>query len=143
MRPVFDRFVIGAGLMVLLVATACSRPTRSENFVVSDGSGVYTFELDLSDSLSMYDLSFYASTDSYKCPRSFPLTIHLISPSGTTYAESLFYDTSAGFLVPYRKGLTPVEYGVWTLELRTFVDGLMGLGVVCDKVEKEASDSED
>ena len=105
--------------------------------MVSDGSGVYSFELDMSDSLSLYDIYFYASAESHDSPPSFPFTIHLTSPSGTTYAESLFYDSSAAFLVPYRKGLTPVEYGVWTLELRTFVDGLTGLGVVCDKVGKD------
>ena len=121
--------------VLLLGAAACSRPQSLEQYVFDDGSGQFDFEVDMSDSLCVYDLSFYTRLESKDCPPGFPVRIYLTSPSGVTYSESLFYDASSSFVVPYRTDLKPVEYGVWTLSLRTRAEGLTGMGLICTRKE--------
>lgn len=126
------------GFALLILLAACSRPLRSDSFRLSDGSGIYTFALDMSDSLCTYSLSFYASLDKGHAPQGFPIKVYLHSPSGATYCESLYYDASSELLVPYRRGLVPVEYGHWELELRASAPGLEGMGLVCDRAYESA-----
>ena len=101
------------GFALLILLAACSRPLRSDSFRLSDGSGIYTFALDMSDSLCTYSLSFYASLDKGRAPQGFPIKVYLHSPSGATYCESLYYDASSELLVPYRRGLRRRGLRAW------------------------------
>lgn len=121
-------------LVLLFGAVACSRPESVEQFVFDDGSGQFDFQVDMSDSLGVYDLSFYTRMESRLSPPGFPIRIYLTAPSGERYSESLFYDASAGLVVPYRTRLQPVEYGVWTLSVRARAEGLKGMGLICTTI---------
>lgn len=146
--------VIIAVLAALL--TGCARPTSTEQFLkvgAKSPDGLYHFVLDLSDSLSRYDVSFYSRIDCNNIKaasvRNFPMTVTWTSPSGQKYNETVYFDVSgwtegSGFytkqyLIPYRMGITPVEWGEWDLAVRVdadrFVPGFRGVGVVCAKAE--------
>lgn len=119
--------------LAVLVAVSCARPSSDELYAVSDGSGKYEFTLDMSDSLCVYDLTFFTRLEGRTRASGFPMKIYLTSPSGTTYAENVYYDASQGLKVPYRTSLSPVEYGLWTLEARASAPGLAGLGLICTR----------
>ena len=124
-------WLLGLFLALLLWgAAACSRPSSVEQYVFDDGTGAFNFEVDLSDSLCTYDLSFYTRLESRPAPAGFPIRVYLTSPSGTAFSESLFYDASAGLVVPYRADLQPVEFGVWQLSVRAQAEGLKGMGLI-------------
>ncbi len=129
-------FICLLGVLLLWGAASCARPTSVEQFAFDDGSGQFDFTVDMSDSLYLYDLSFYTRLESRLSPPGFPLRVYLTSPSGVTYAESLFYDASEALVVPYRSGLVPVEYGVWQLSVRARAEGLKGMGLICGKKER-------
>ena len=124
--------VLGLALL-LLGAAACSRPSSVEQYVYDDGTGQFDFTVDLSDSLCVYDLSFYTRLESRLAPPGFPVRIYWTSPSGESFAESLFYDASNGLIVPYRADLQPLEFGVWQLSVRARAEGLVGMGLICTK----------
>lgn len=117
----------------LLVAASCVRPPSDEFFVLSDGTGSYEYVLDMSDSLCVYDLSFFARLEGRRQVSGFPMKIYLTSPSGVTYSENVYYDASRGLELPYRVSLSPVEYGTWNMEARASVPGLGGLGLICKR----------
>jgi hypothetical protein len=119
--------------LLLLGAAACSRPASEEQYVFDDGSGMFLFEVDMSDSLCVYDLSFYTRLESRFAPPGFPIRVYMTSPSGVTYSESLFYDASVALVVPYRTDLQPVEYGLWHLSVRARAEGLKGMGLICTR----------
>lgn len=118
-------------LVLLLGAVSCARPDSVEQYVFDDGNGQFDFKVDMSDSLCVYDLSFYTRLESRLSPPGFPVRVYLTSPSGVTYSESLFYDASASLVVPYRTDLQPVEYGIWSLSVRARAEGLKGMGLIC------------
>ena len=120
-------------VLLLMGAAACTRPVSEEQYVFDDGSGQFDFQVDMSDSLCVYDLSFYTRLESRQSPPGFPIRVYLISPSGKRFSESLFYDASAALVVPYRSDLSPVEPGVWTLSVRARAEGLKGMGLICTK----------
>ena len=146
--------------VVSAAAVSCARPESSEQFVSVDGretNGLYRFELDMSDSLSTYDVSFYSRIDANKLKLSkrkdFPLMVTWIAPSGQRFRETVYFgvfDESRGsdffssqFRKPYRTGLAPVEHGVWELNVLVNsgvdVPGFRGLGVVCKKNSPDGS----
>ena len=120
-------------MLLLLGAVSCVRPASEEQYVFDDGSGQYDFMVDMSDSLCVYDLSFYTRLEKRLAPPGFPVRIYLTSPSGVTYSESLFYDASVSLVVPYRTDLRPVEHGVWILSVRAKAEGLTGMGLICTR----------
>ena len=122
---------VGFLLLVLLSLAACRRPESVESFAFDNGDGQFDFTVDMGDSLSVYDLSFFTRLESRFSAPGFPMRVYLTSPSGTVYGETLFYDASAGLVVPYRSDLRPVEYGVWQLSVRAQAEGLNGLGLIC------------
>ncbi len=126
-------FILCVGVLLLFGAAACTRPVSTEQFVFDDGSGQFDFELDMSDSLCTYDLSFYTRLESRLSPPGFPIRVYLTSPSGVGYSETLFYDASASLVVPYREALEPVEYGLWQLSVRARAEGLRGMGLICSR----------
>ena len=140
--------VIGAACV------SCSRPVSYEQFVsVEDreANGLYRYILDLSDSLCTYDVSFYSRIDATRIKeahsRDFSLMVTWTAPSGQRFRETVYFglfDESEGsdsysrqYVKPYRKGLVPVEFGTWDLEVLVNsgaeVPGLRGLGVICKK----------
>ena len=127
--------------LLLMGAAACSRPSSEEQYVFDDGSGLFLFEVDMSDSLSVYDLSFYTRLESRYAPPGFPIRVYMTSPSGVTYSESLFYDASVAHVVPYRVDLQPVEYGLWHLSVRARAEGLKGMGLICTRKDLSSGEA--
>lgn len=120
-------------LAVVLGMISCSRPMSVEKFIKADGSGTYGFVMDMSDSLHVYDLSFYTRLDGKLAPTGFPMKIYMTSPSGRTYVENVYFDCSGGWKTPYRQGLVPVEYGEWTLSVTARAEGMCGMGLIVEK----------
>ena len=144
-------------MMLAAVAAAgvsCSRPVSSEKFVsVEDreANGLYSFSIDLSDSLCTYDVSFYSRIDAIRFKemhsRDFSLMVTWTAPSGQRYRETVYFgpfDESAGsdpysrqYVKPYRRSLVPVEFGTWDIEVLVNsgaeVPGFRGLGIICKK----------
>lgn len=144
-----------AALVAVTLIPACARPSSTEEFVKLSGrsdDGLYRFELDMSDSLSAYDVSFYSRIDCNSVRlvsfRDFPMVITWISPDGVRkYHEKVYFPIheetvgssfySKQYLIPYRSGLVPVRHGVWHLSVEVEADdhipGFRGLGVICEK----------
>ena len=121
---------------------ACSSPKGAEQFIKGDGP--WSFSVDLTDSLSVYDVSFYTRRDAAPARRAgvaeLPLTVEWISPEADTLSEvvylplsskSTFYSSESH--VPYREGVSPEAHGVWTIVVTPHdtvtVRGLRGMGL--------------
>ena len=128
--------------LFLTLLLACSAPKGSEQFL--KGKGPWTFSADMTDSLSTYDFSFYTRRDAAPAKRAqvaeLPLTVQWISPAADTLCETVYLPLSARSTfytsetsVPYRKGVSPADHGVWTLIVTPHdtvsVRGLRGLGL--------------
>lgn len=117
-------------------ALSCREPSIKEEFVKSskiNEDGRYHFEVDFSDSLACYDISFYSDMDEASINDSFPITVHWKSPSGWTFSERVYWDTSKE-VVLYRSDIAPKEYGVWDLSVRVGAyPQLCGLGIIIEK----------
>lgn len=129
------RKILSALPLLMILLSACSRPMSVEQFVKADGSGVYDFVLDMSDTLHAYDLSFYSRVEGKNAPAGFPMKIYLTSPSGQTYVENVYYGCSEHIVAPYRTGLVPVEPGEWKMSVSAVAQGLCGIGLICAKTE--------
>ena len=131
-------------ILAAAILAACGRPVVVESFVGAADApeGVYSFSADMTDSLSVYDISFYTRIDARRSrAESLDLRIVLAAPSGTVYSESAkmplrpakgggyFSRTS---LAKYRSGLRPVESGIWKIEIRVQdpPEGFRGFGLV-------------
>ena len=133
------KFRISAIFLFLSVLTAlhsCDAADSVEYFVPSRDAqdGIYAFNLEMTDSLTAYDVSFYTRVDADKSDW-LCLDVLWRSPSGKTFSETVYMKSggSRGAMEPYRRGLQPVEQGSWKLEIKP-VDpprGLRGMGVVC------------
>ena len=126
-----------------LCCLSCVRPRVSDQFVrASDAAdGIYRFELDLSDSLCTWDVSFYTRLEGPAKLLSeydaLPLDIEWLSPSGTLYGEQVMMSVPSGrgrvrdALRLYRSNLALTEPGAWKLALRCPCDApLRGFGVI-------------
>lgn len=132
-RPSFLLTVVSA----LLVA-GCEKPGTVEQFIKAQDSadGVYNFELPLDDSLGTYDFSFYTRIDrpfgaeGTGCLR---LDVLWRSPSGKTAGETVYMNV-AELRDKYRSGVSPKEYGKWSMEVKVPDPpaGLLGLGIICE-----------
>lgn len=124
-----------SGLVMLI---SCSEPLTDESFVRRDQlvNGAYEFALDMSDGEFTYDLSFYTIIDGTGVTQ-LPLSIELVSPSGSRYAEKVTMDVSGEEMDMqlYRSSLVPVEYGIWTLRVvpLTNIPQMRGLGLINEK----------
>lgn len=145
--PLYGYFILSC---LFILAVSCSEPRVSETFVPfekTDSLGRYCFELELTDSTVLYDLSFYSRIDctrSQFCQiREFPLEVTMVSPSAVEYSELVYIPVSAFgpgdgpdyvFYEKYRSGLVPVEYGVWKMSVKVpDIKGMRGLGLVVEK----------
>ncbi len=133
---------------LIAAAVSCSAPASYESFVKVSGTdslGRYCFTLDMTDSLSRYDIYFYTRIDARD--RAFgemgdiPVEVLLVSPEEVEYGERVYipknaYDhglhPSRDYEVLYRRGAVPVVPGRWQLLLSVDsagVSGLRGMGV--------------
>lgn len=144
---------VAMAVAIAALASACARPTSTEEFVrLSERSedGLYHFELDMSDSLALYDVIFYSRIDCNNVKlaslRDFPMEITWTAPDSVRrFREKVYFpihDETAGsgfyskqYVIPYRTGLSPVKPGVWQMSVKVDADehipGFRGLGVVC------------
>ena len=121
-------------LAVLLAASSCGSEVESSFVRSADAPrGIYSLSVDLSDSLSSYDLSLYTRIEE-------PVTLEVswVSPSlevPLTDTVVVCPDRRKGVEVLYRSGVCPSEKGVWTLRIRPLPEpeGFSGVGVVTRK----------
>ena len=137
-------------IVALVMVAACSEPAQMEYFCSSDDRdslGRFCYSLDMSDSLSTYDISFYTRIDC--SPKDFDalndvrVDVELVSPAGLSYVETVYLPVESfssrkrctyDSIADYRKGLTPVEWGVWQMYLSLpEIQGLRGMGVINGK----------
>lgn len=129
---------IGALCSVLCAffLVSCSEPASYEAFLRSDQTGEdgrYHFSLDMTDSLSVYSLSFYTAIDGKQAQESVPVSINWKSDKGESFGE-LVYWTPSDEVVPYRKDIKPSEPCIWDLAVSVQnVPGMRGLGVIMQK----------
>lgn len=138
------RFTVLCAAVAALAA--CSEPASFEEFVRADmaENGVYEFVLDLSDSLSTYDISLFTKVDApvmgrIRSSSSIGLEVAwkeagAISPalSETVYLPYGDKGVSASL---YRSGVKPSSPGSWSVLVRP-VDppaGLRGIGIICKR----------
>ena len=123
-------------MALILSALSCREPSIRENFVKSSKiseDGRYHFDVDFSDSLAVYDISFYSQLHEFSSNISFPVTVHWKSPSGWSFSERVYWDPSQD-VVLYRTDITPTELGTW--DLSVYVGDyppLCGLGIITEK----------
>jgi hypothetical protein len=138
---------IFAAFVAVVALASCSAPVVSEDFRSRsdrDSSGRYCFDLDMSDSLAAYDISFYTRIDCgaklFAALPDIPVNVEMVSPSGESFTESVFltkssFDTgrpgSFDIVIDYRIGCAPLEYGCWKMFLALpDIRGLRGIGVI-------------
>jgi len=128
----------------MFLLASCQQPSSYEKFIRTADAvdGQFCFEIDMSDTLSLYDLSFFTRVDvgrfaSQKARPYLELYVSWVSPSGQVFDETVFMEAgdSRGSSQLYRSGLEPFEAGEWKLNIRP-VDApsrFRGLGVICRK----------
>lgn len=125
------------------LALSCTPPGAYEKFVPAPGTeeNIYIFDVDLSDTTCLYDVSFYTKVDTPLVkPRemkSFKMDIFWVSPSDVRFEEIVYYP-SWETTVLYRSSVEVAEAGEWRLaiQLTDPPKGLRGLGVVFKRVER-------
>lgn len=136
---------------VLLLAAACVEPMSKETF--QKGEGPYRFDVDMSDSTSVYDFTFYTRIDGgffgVDAPEEIKMTVLWKSPSDSLFGETVFMpliDSSGTFYssqitAPYRKGVAPLEWGKWEMEVVVpeRVKGMRGLGLITGKTRENGT----
>lgn len=131
-------------ILALLAVMSCARPGAYEEFIrVSDAvSGRFCFDIDMSDSLDIYDVWLYSRID-----RQRPVTLQgydpiklriwWVSPSQKVYDEEVYMESGdyRGVRQLYRSGIEPSERGVWKLWVEPVnpPGGFRGLGVIFER----------
>lgn len=122
--------------LLCLMLAGCARPAETEAFVRADKAddGVYSFPVDMADSLSCYDFWFYSRLSSGRRDN-LELRVSWTSPSGKSFYETVFMKEvdSMGVRELYRSGVVPVECGEWKINVRPVDAGkdFLGLGLIC------------
>lgn len=144
------RAVISLFAVVASVLSSCSAPSSYEEFIRADAAdslGRFCFTLDMSDSLSSYDVSLYmrldASDEKFETLPSVRVDASWLSPSGVVSDETVYipkgsFVNHVGYArdckVLYRSGIVPPESGKWTLMLSlpsvAECSGFRGIGVI-------------
>lgn len=138
MNRAFTRVLTAIALIFSL--GCCNRPDSQEIFIKAADAApgnVYSFEIQLPDSLAKYDLSFYSRTDVPSSSKESPaleLNVCWKSPSGKSETETVYMNKTNGVEM-YRRGVSPLETGLWTLdvEVKNPPKGFRGLGLVCEE----------
>ena len=125
-------------LLLALMLSSCAQPASREYFQRSAGTGEYSFDFEMPDSLAAYDISFYAAIDRPLFKKdtlaSFPLQVVWRSPSGRFFSETVYYPASEACAL-YRSSVVPSEPGGWNISVTVNPEpeGLRGLGLICAK----------
>lgn len=142
----------------LVAAVSCSRPVTAEQFVRNnerDAWGRYAFDIDMTDSLSVYDISLISSFScidrDFSSFRSMPLNLMWEAPDGRLFEDNVvlgrnvlrdssYYDK----VLADRLGesLSPVENGMWRLYIKADEDslkkyGMTGIGIRVDRKQTQ------
>lgn len=128
---------------VLVLLASCSQPSSYESFVTIDKSrgGVYSFDLDMSDSLATYDIWLFnrviAPCGHNEVLEDIPVEILWEGADSTSYAESVYMKSggSKGNKQLYRSGVMLAKPGMVKLQIRPqrVPEGFSGVGVVCER----------
>ncbi len=126
-------------LLLALAMGGCVAPADvRESFVPADSArdGVYSFSLPLTDSLAVYDFSFYGRLLSGR-QDNVELRVLWLSPSGESFSETVYMKSldSRGSRELYRSGVRLSEAGEWKINVRPVGvgNGFTGLGLICTK----------
>jgi len=138
--------------VILAMTVSCVPGPENQDFVKveeRDFLDRFSFTLDMSDSLSLYDLDIFTRIDctqeEFRSMGDIPVSAFYVSPSGTFYTEdftlpvmSFFRSTTftKDYIIHYRDNLAPVESGRWKLFLSIpdeFSDRVRGMGVIFRK----------
>ena len=118
-----------------LLLTCCVKPASYEEFIRADEAmgGLYSFTLDLADSLCTYDISFYTADDSVQ-PEGLPVYVVWTGPEDAGF-EELVYMKPGQTVQPYRFHVEMAVPGEWRLDLRPMQvpAGFRGIGVICKR----------
>ena len=142
----FIRAIVVA-FVAAIALVSCAAPAVSDKFCAisdRDSLGRFVYDLEMVDSLAKYDISFYTRVDcgekSFDLMQDIPIKVELLSPSGESFTEDLFWPKSRFDIermgsydscVEYRLDCVPIEYGVWKMYLTVApVRGLCGMGVI-------------
>ena len=119
---------------VLLCLCSCARPTSGELFLAAPRNS-YDFPVEVVDSLSIFDFSFYTRVDGDEHVAD-PLRFDIswVAPSDTVYRETVYMyaGDENGKLQRYRSYMRFPQKGEWTLKVSVSpeVKGFRGLGLV-------------
>lgn len=127
-------------LPLLFLLLSCARPSSFETFIPAPNvsENVYLFDVDFTDSTSLYDVSFYTKIDSPMIhPRqkeSFLMDIFWVTPSDRKMQEKVYYPSWEPQVL-YRSGLEPSEPGIWRLAVQVPEPpvGFRGLGIIVSR----------
>lgn len=126
--------IVLAAAILLLASCAC--PESVEKFVRVDQapSGLFSFQVDLSDSLSTYDIYFYTADYPHRDSTGLAIQVVWVGPSGQSASESVYMDVGKGREL-YRSGISMAEPGEWKLDLRVrdVPEGFRGIGIICKR----------
>lgn len=151
------------GLLSILLVSACTlRHTPDSRFfysVIPKDAKEVSFDIDMSDSSSIYSISIAARFAKKFSHRHVPMSIEAVSPSGVTGYETVTFPcdynsvknyartsgdsrielagTSGYYDIcwKYRENIFPEEKGKWQLKIAIpdTISGITGIGVVIDR----------
>lgn len=117
----------------LITVLACEPVADEICFLRADKArdGVYVFELPLTDSTAVYDLSLYSRSQG-ELIKSLELRLRWISPNGQSDTETVYMREvdKNGSCELYRSGIRVSQPGLWRLSVRPESEKLTGVGVV-------------
>ena len=126
--------ILLAFALFCLTTVSCSRPAVVETFVRADeaAGGIYSFDLALDDSLSVYDIFFYTA------PVEEPLRLDVSWGTVPAVDESVFFPAGKSRAI-YRSGVKPSgEESKRPVKLSVRVPGapadFRGLGLICKRI---------
>lgn len=116
-------------LIVAVSVLCCARPASEEYFVKASevSGGVYSFSLDLSDSLSVYDIYFFSPS----ICQGMEVKVLWTGPDGDFFSETAYMAGSSECEL-YRKDVSMNVPGTWKLDIRLSgePEDFRGLGIV-------------
>ena len=125
-------------LACTLALASCAEADTVEEFVRRDEarSGVYIYNLPLTDTTAAYDVWFYSRT-AERPLESVRMNVQWLAPSGDAFSETVYMRRvePRGSKELYRSGVVPAQAGEWQLSVRPVgVDeDFLGLGVIYKK----------
>lgn len=152
-----------SGLLSILLASACTgkhRPgSRFFYSVIPEGTREVAFDLDMSDSSSVYSIAVAARFTKKTDCKNVAMSIEAVSPSGRQGHETVLFpsdyssvknyiETSGDSRIElagkagsydicweYRENIFPEEKGIWQLKIAVpdTVPGITGIGIVLGK----------